>query len=153
MFWAHDKFLFLSPTEGKNNPLTFDYKYELCNQAFNDIDLYVMGRSKKDFFDCIKSVYEHGYSELDIVVGHDRHDELDRRVHMYNGTGGLYNFRSIRVHAIHRDDMSATRMREAAATGDYDFFVNGLPTKLRSRGLEIYERVREACPTKVLEST
>jgi hypothetical protein len=145
-----DRFIYLSPTTGKNNPLDFGYKHKIVSKAFNDIDIIVSEIQHKDVFAAIKWVYELGYAHLHLVVGGDRFEELNRRVPKYNGE--LYKFFDVKVHnAGNRDDsdsvegMSSSRMREAAKLGNYEEFESGLPKKLRSMSRDIYQRVREAC--------
>lgn len=152
MFWAHDKFLFLSNSEDRiKNPLPLDYKLELIEEAFNSIDMYVMKLPKRDFFDAIKSVHDHGYSQLTVVAGSDRAEELRKRLPMYNGPGKLFNFWKIEVQEVPRDNrdiissMSSTTMREAARKNDLEVFEAGLPIKLRHRALEIFRKVQDGC--------
>lgn len=149
---ASEKRLYLSPTVGKNNPLTFQERYDLVRK-FADPEIIVSEVQHKDVFAAIKFVYELGFSDLHLVVGGDRFKELSKRVPMYNGD--LYKFNTTRVYnAGDRDDsndlagMSASRMREAAKLGDYETFANGLPRKLRSMSEDIYQRVREVCLEK-----
>lgn len=154
MFWAHDRFLFLSGTEDDSrNPLPFEYKHSLCAEAFQSIDVYVMGFAKKDFFDAVKTISNHGYSELSVLVGSDRAPELKKRLPMYNGygEGKLFNFRKLEVYEIPRDDrdnvsqMSSSYLRNAVIHDDFDTFEAGLPTKLRYKAKEIYREVQVRC--------
>lgn len=151
-FWCHYKFLYLSGSEGdKKNPLTFDYKLKLCKEAFNGVDVMVMEQPKKDFFDAVKSVAQHGYSCLTVVVGTDRAEELRKRLNMYNGPGKLYNFYSIEVLEVPRGEkniisnISATQLRDAAVKNDLELFEAFLPIKLRHRAEDIFREVRNGC--------
>lgn len=148
---ATDHYVYLSPTTGKNNPLDFAYRYQLMNRAFGR-DAIVSEIQHKDVFAAVKWAYELGFSELYLVVGGDRHEELKKRLPKYNGS--LYKFSHIEVlNAGDRNDsdgiegMSSTRMREAAQLGDYEAFESGLPRKLRSMSRDIYDRVR-ACQSR-----
>jgi hypothetical protein len=156
-FVATDHFVYLSPTTGKDDPLDFGYRYDLMSKAFGR-DVIVSEIQHKDIFAAVKWVYELGHAELHLVVGGDRVDELRKRLPKYNGE--LYNFSFINVYnAGDRDNsdgiegMSASKMREAAKLGDYESFERGLPLKLRSMSRDIYERVREACQSKVSVTT
>jgi hypothetical protein len=148
-FMKTDHFVYLSPTVGKNNPLSFEYRHKLMSKAFG-FDVIVSEIQHKDVFAAVKWAYELGHAELHLVVGGDRHKELAKRLPMYNGE--LYKFNAIHVYnAGARNDsdgiegMSASKMREAAELGDYETFESGLPKKLRSMSRDIYQRVREAC--------
>lgn len=158
MYMNVDHFVYLSPTTGKDNPLDFDFRYRLMTKAFGK-QVCVSEVQHKDIFAAVKWVSEIGYSELYLVVGGDRHAELAKRLPMYNN-GKLYRFNEIHVlNAGIRNDsdgiegMSASRLREAAKLGDYETFESGLPLKLRSMSRDIYERVRESCASRVLETT
>lgn len=158
MFWVHDRFLFLSPSNDKNkNPLSFEYKHNLCKKAFSKHNLIISQEPKKDFFDAIISIYSHGYSEVDIIVGSDRYKELSTRIPKYNGE--LYKFNRIDIHQVNRGNnsdlasmISSTKMREAAVSDDFSYFVKGLPKKLKPVARDIYEEVRR-CMLKGLQST
>jgi len=153
---AFERRIYLSSTcDHRNNPLDFESKFKLAKLAFEDIDVTVSEIQCKDVMDMMRRVADLGYSEVFVVIGGDRFPELNKRLHMYNGTE--YKIRFLHVlNAGDRDDsdtvagMSASKIREAAKLGDYETFERGLPHKLRSMSQDIYQRVREACLTKSL---
>ena len=154
----YDRFIYISPTTGKNNPLDFETRHHLVSKAFGDSDIIVSDIQHKDIFAAVKWVSELGYSELHLVLGGDRVKELKKRLPMYNGT--LYKFDSIHVYSAGNRDssngiegMSASKMRDAAKLGHYEYFESGLPLKLRSMSRDIYERVRAACLSESLITT
>lgn len=156
-----DRYIYLSPTEGDSkNPLSHDERIELVTRAFYDLDVIVSSRKLNDVFACMKHAQDMGYSDVVVVVGSDRFDELNKRLPMYNGN--LYNFNSISVikPALDRDEgsdgvqgVSASRLREAAKLNDYDTFEAGLPHKLRSIGPELMREVRDGCLSGASNST
>jgi len=89
-----------------------------------------------------------------MVVGSDRVAEFDRLLNEYNGvTGkrhGYYGFDNIEVVSAGERDpdsegvegMSASKMRAAASSGDFDSFKTGLPSGFKD-GLKLYNDVRK----------
>src|SRR5690242_2441467 len=92
-----DHFVYLSPTTGKDNPLDFAYRHQLMSKAFGN-RVIVSEIQHKDVFAAVKWAYELGHAELHLVVGGDRHAELAKRLPMYNGREGMYNFSFIHVY-------------------------------------------------------
>ena len=89
-----------------------------------------------------------------MVVGSDRVQEFDRLLNQYNGVEGrhgYYGFDDIRVVSAGERDpdaegvegMSASKMRAAAAQGDYDSFIMGLPRNFGD-AKKLYDDVRKA---------
>ena len=84
------------------------------------------------------AVHLNSYDHLVMVVGSDRVNEFDRLLSTYNGVDarhGKYEFKSIEVVSAGERDpdaegvtgMSASKMRAAAGSGDFDSFKLGLP--------------------------
>ena len=87
----------------------------------------------RNIFDILKNLHAQGYSDVNLVVGADRLKQFQDMVNKYNGK--LYNFNSINLHSAgeRSDDsedvegLSASKMRKAAADGDFKKFKSGLP--------------------------
>jgi hypothetical protein len=90
----------------------------------------------KTIFDVLKKAHEDGYSGVNIVVGSDRQAEFQKLATKYNGD--LYDFKNLNiVSAGERDPdaedvtgMSASKLRKAAAEGDFETFRKGTPKSL-----------------------
>jgi len=136
----------------KKNPLDPDTKVTLMRTMFpqhseriaNDV-------STRTIFDVLKKAHNDGYTNVRIVGGADRVKEFDKLANNYNGN--LYNFDNIEVvSAGDRDPdsdgvegLSASRMRLAAAEGDFKTFRLGMPPEMKPKDARaIFDTVRTA---------
>jgi len=134
----------------KKNPLDPDSKVAIMRQMFpqhseritNDV-------STKTIFDVLKKAHNDGYTNVRIVGGADRVKEFDKLANNYNGN--LYAFDNIEVvSAGDRDPdsdgvegLSASRMRLAAAEGDFKTFRLGMPPEMRPKDAKaVFDTVR-----------
>jgi hypothetical protein len=91
---------------------------------------------------------ENKFDNVILVVGQDRVQDFETLLNKYNGKD--YTFNSIVVQSAGDRDpdaegvegMSASKMRAAAAAGEKDAFISGLPKKIKSMGNEVYDMVR-----------
>mgnify|MGYP003668632535 CR=1 FL=1 len=105
-------------------------------------------------------LYDQGYTDLKMVAGSDRVKEFETLLKKYNGVNGkrhgYYKFDNIDVVSAGERDpdaegvsgMSASKMRYHANKGEYDDFVDGLPTSFKDgkklfRDLRKYMGIRE----------
>jgi hypothetical protein len=121
----------------KKNPLEPGQKTELMRKMFPDHEESIINdESVRTIFDALKIADQDGYSNVKIVVGSDRVSEFDSLAQKYNGD--LYDFEEIEtISAGQRDDdsegvtgMSASKMRKAAAEGDFKTFRSGIPDNI-----------------------
>ncbi len=117
------------------NPLNPSTKIAYMQALFPDYAEYVVDDEEaKTIFDILASVYGNGYTDVVVVVGQDRLGEFQSLVH--KGEGQNYQFNSIEVvpSGVKDPDSevetpgSSALMRAAAAVGDFDKFVMGLPS-------------------------
>ena len=99
--------------------------------------------------------HNNGYAGVRIIGGGDRVKEFEKLSNQYNGQ--LYNFDNIEVvSAGDRDPdaqgvegMSASRMRLAAAEGDFKTFRSGLPPEIKpAEAKELFDILRGAMSVK-----
>jgi len=118
----------------KKNPLDPDEKSELMRQMYPDhADNIVNDPNSRNIFDVLKQAHADGYSNVKIVVGGDRVQEFGKMSDKYNGQ--LYDFSGVEtISAGDRDPdaegvegMSASKMRKAAASNDFETFRSGIP--------------------------
>jgi len=136
----------------KKNPLDPDTKVTIMRTMFpqhseriaNDV-------STRTIFDVLKKAHNDGYTNVRIVGGADRVKEFDKLANSYNGN--LYAFDNIEVvSAGDRDPdsdgvegLSASRMRLAAAEGDFKTFRLGMPPEMRPKDARaVFDTVRQA---------
>jgi len=140
-----DHYIFLSQTQKpKDNPLPFDVKLEFAKKFFPGVN--VGHPSVRTPIQMLQMLEKLGYTDVIYVAGSDRVASFDKLFNDYNGKE--YNFNSITVeNAGERDPdadgaegMSASKMRAAAAAGDYESFAQGVPTPALAQ--KLYDAVR-----------
>ena len=123
----------------KKNPLNPDEKISYMRKMFPDHgERIVNDDDMKTIFDVLQKADEDGYGSVNIMVGADRQAEFEKLATKYNGE--LYDFSEIEViSAGERDSdaegvegVSASKLRKAAADGDFKKFSKGVPDALDS---------------------
>jgi len=140
----------------KKNPLDPDTKISYMRRMFpGHSERIANDASNKTIFDVLKKAHNDGYTNVRIVGGSDRVKEFDKLANNYNGQ--LYAFDNIEtVSAGERDPdakgvegMSASRMRLAAAEGDFRKFREGLPPDFKRKDAqELFDNVRTSMNIK-----
>ena len=134
----------------KKNPLDPDTKISYMRQMFPaHSERIVNDAANKTIFDVLKKAHNDGYTNVRIVGGSDRVKEFEKLSNNYNGQ--LYAFDAIEVVSAGERDpdakgvegMSASRMRLAAAEGDFRKFREGLPPEMKRKSAqELFDSVR-----------
>ena len=140
----------------KKNPLDADTKVALMRSMFPQHSERIMNDANtRTIFDVLKKAHNDGYTNVRIVGGADRVKEFDKLANNYNGN--LYAFDNIEtVSAGDRDPdsegvegLSASRMRLAAAEGDFKTFRLGMPPEMKPRDARaVFDTVRAAMGIK-----
>jgi phosphopantetheine adenylyltransferase len=136
----------------KKNPLDADTKVTLMRSMFpQHSERIVNDGNTKTIFDVLKKAHNDGYTNVRIVGGADRVKEFNKLANNYNGN--LYAFDNIEVvSAGDRDPdsegvegLSASRMRLAAAEGDFKTFRMGMPPEMKPKDARaVFDTVRTA---------
>jgi nicotinamide mononucleotide adenylyltransferase len=134
----------------KKNPLDPDTKVSLMRQIFpQHSERIVNDGNTRTIFDVLKKAHNDGYANVRIVGGADRVKEFDKLANNYNGN--LYQFDNIEVISSGERDpdsegvegLSASRMRLAAAEGDFKTFRAGMPPEMRPKDVRaVFDTVR-----------
>jgi hypothetical protein len=140
----------------KKNPLDPDTKVSYMRRMFPaHSERIVNDANTKTIFDVLKKAHNDGYTNVRIVGGSDRVKEFEKLSGNYNGQ--LYQFDNIEVVSAGERDpdakgvegMSASRMRLAAAEGDFRKFREGLPPEMkRKEAMELYDNLRASMNIK-----
>ena len=150
-----DHYIFLSQTQKpKDNPLPFDVKLEFAKKFFPGVN--VGHPSVRTPIQMLQMLEKLGYTDIIYVAGSDRVASFEKLFNDYNGKE--YNFDSITVeNAGERDPdadgaegMSASKMRAAAAAGDFEAFAQGVPTPALAQ--KMYDAVRTGMGIKDKET-
>jgi len=151
-----DHYLFLSQTQKpKDNPLPFDVKLEFAKKFFPGVN--VGHPTVRTPIQMLQMLEKLGYTDIVYVAGSDRVEQFEKLFNDYNGKE--YNFNSIQVVSAGERDpdadgaegMSASKMRAAAASGDFDSFAQGVPTPALAQ--KLYDAVRTGMGIKDTVST
>ena len=123
----------------KKNPLPYPKKIAYMKKMFPKYKSNITTAKQRNVFEVATFLHDKGHRAVVMVVGSDRVDEFDRLLNEYNGVQGrhgYYGFDSIEVVSAGERDpdaegvegMSASKMRAAAAEGEFDQFKQGLPS-------------------------
>ena len=139
----------------KKDPLPHALKIAYMRKMFSRFAKNIVAdKNSRTAIDIAVKLYDEGFKNLTMVVGSDRVKEFQRLLSTYNGVGGkrhgYYKFDSIDVVSAGERDpdaegvegMSASKMRAAAAQGDFDSFVMGLPRNFGD-AKKLYDDVRK----------
>lgn len=134
----------------KKNPLDPDTKISIMRQMFpQHSERIINDPNNRTIFDILKKAHNDGYANVRIVGGADRVKEFDKLANNYNNN--LYQFDNIEVVSAGERDpdsegvegLSASRMRLAAAEGDFKTFRAGMPPEMRPKDARaIFDTVR-----------
>ena len=134
-----DPYIFLSHSQKpKTDPLSFEQKAGYAKAFFPNVT--VGDPEVRTAIQAFSKISDMGYSNLIYVAGSDRVDDFQKLLSTYNGQpdkeGNVaYNFDNIKVVSAGARDpdaegaegMSASKMRAAAASGDFESFKSGTP--------------------------
>tara|TARA_Y100001958_G_C21215159_1_gene540603 strand:- start:277 stop:1461 length:1185 start_codon:yes stop_codon:yes gene_type:complete len=154
--------IFLSQSEDKKkNPLPYQEKIKMVRKFFpKHARQVILDKKIKNVFDIATRLFNEGYKNLTMVVGSDRVTEFNTLLNKYNGIKGrhgLYNFSRINtISAGERDPdaddvsgMSASKMRNVAAEGNFAQFSQGLPKSVsNAEAKKAYNQVRKGMGLK-----
>ena len=127
--------VFVSQSQDKKkNPLSYKDKVKVIRKMFPKHARSIMMNTKvKTAIDAAVQLFNEGYVNLVMVVGSDRVRDFDILLNRYNGEKarhGFYKFNKITVVSAGERDpdaegvegMSASKMRDAALSGDFTQF-------------------------------
>ena len=130
-----DYYIYLSQTVDKkgSNPLSPDRKLYYAKKMFPQLSKYIRS-GPRDPVAILSELQSQGYDDATLVVGSDRVQAM-QWIKRYNGKD--YTFRKIDIVSSGERDadgdtftISGTKMRRAAAAGDFDSFRAGIPKAL-----------------------
>lgn len=136
----------------KKNPLGFENKIKMMRKMFPVHARNIVKNAPKNPLQALEEVYKEGYTNVNFIAGSDRVPEYQKLFDRYNGDGpkDLFNFDEINVISAGERDpdsdgaegMSATKLRNAAKSHDFDSFKMGLPEGF-AEAEELYKLVRD----------
>lgn len=119
----------------KKNPLSAHQKVDHMRKLFpHHKDAIQNNEAHRNIFDILRDLHDEGHEHVTMVVGDDRVKEFENLTKKYNGVH--YDFKSINIKSAgarsdNSDDpienLSASKMRAHASSGDHDSFHAGMP--------------------------
>jgi len=149
--------MYVFPSQSQNpkkDPLPFALKVAYMRKMFPKYAKNIMANKKiRMVFDIAVDLHNKGHRAIVMVVGSDRVTEFEGLLNKYNGVNGrhgYYGFDNIEVVSAGERDpdaegvsgMSASKMRAAASSGDFDSFKTGVPSGFKD-ALKLYNDVRK----------
>ena len=146
--------------DAKKNPLSSEQKVAHAKNAFHGTNVTAASKESPTILHHAAAAHAAGATHLHVVAGSDRHEEMHNLLHKYNGqkaAHGHYNFKKITVHSSGERDpdaegttgISASKMREHAASGNKAEFHKGAPSKMKPEHKDaMYNDVRKGMNIK-----
>ena len=146
--------------DAKKNPLSSEQKVAHAKNAFHGTNVTAASKESPTILHHAAAAHASGATHLHVVAGSDRHEEMHNLLHKYNGqkaAHGHYNFKKITVHSSGERDpdaegttgISASKMREHAASGNKTAFHAGAPAKMKPEHKDaMYNDVRKGMNIK-----
>ena len=140
----------------KKNPLDAKTKVSVMKKMFpKHSGKIVDDENNRTIFDVLKKAHTDGYAGVRIVGGSDRVSEFEKLTNNYNKK--LYDFDSNEITSAGDRDpdsdsvegMSASKQRKAAAEGDFESFMKGVPTSVKEKEAKnLYNMIRKGMNVK-----
>ena len=141
-----DPYIFVSQSQKpKTDPLAFADKLKFAQASFPNVK--VGSSDVKTIIQALQKIEAMGYDSIVYVAGSDRIQDFTTLINKYNGKE--YNFKDIQVVSAGERDpdaegaegMSASKMRAAAASDDFDSFKQGVANPKIAQ--QMYDAVRK----------
>ena len=148
--------------DAKKNPLTPEQKLSHARMFFPGTNISLASKDQPTLLHHLSRLHQAGHDHAIVVAGGDRVPEYQKLLNHYNGKPDksgkvLFNFKKIDVvSAGDRDPdaegvegMSASKMREHAASGNFDSFKQGIPKGVpEEHAMQMFNNVRAGMGVK-----
>jgi len=137
--------------DAKRNPLSAVDKSRFMKKVLKDTNIIVNNKSGNPFT-VLQQLSKEGYTDITMVVGADRVAEFKNGMKKYIGKKGYENIANFDVISAGERDpdaegiegMSASKMRAAAAEGNFNAFKLGIPSHVSEADrLKLFKAVRK----------
>ena len=143
-----DHYIFLSQTQkAPKDPLGFEDKKRFAKMIFKGVNISD-DSSIKTPFQALEKLGQ-SYKNVIMVVGDDRVNEFKTRMSQYAEQWGIEHFDVVSAGSRDPDaagveGMSASKVREFAANGDYEGFASGIPNTVNDKIKKMmFDKVRQ----------
>ena len=147
-------YIFASHSENpKKDPLPYTKKVAYMKKMFPKHARKIIVDKARNVFEIAVSLHNKGHRSIIMVAGSDRVEEFEKLLNTYNGVEarhGYYGFDNIEVVSAGERDpdaegvtgMSASKMRAAASSKDFEQFKLGLPSGFK-QAMSLFKDVRK----------
>lgn len=134
----------------KKNPLSGVEKLRYMKKVLKGFSVFV-DKQVKTAFVLLQQLSDEGYTDVTMVVGADRVNEFKSSISKYVGPNKDYKFDNFNVVSAGERDpdaegvvgMSASKMRAAAAEGNFDAFKLGVPSTVSPKdAMGLFKAIR-----------
>lgn len=130
--------------DAKKNPLTPEQKIKHLKRYSPETNVSSSSKESPTILHHAAELHKKGVEHLHVVAGSDRHEQLHKLLHQYNGKDaghGHYHFKSITMHSSGDRDpdsegtegMSGTKMRQHAHENNFKEFRKGVPSHVSDK--------------------
>jgi hypothetical protein len=130
--------------DAKKNPLTPEQKIKHLGRYSPETKVSSSSKESPTILHHAAALHKSGVQHLHVVAGSDRHEQMHKLLHQYNGKDaghGHYNFKSITMHSSGDRDpdsegtegMSGTKMRQHAHDNNFKEFRKGVPSHVSDK--------------------
>jgi len=153
---TNDYKIYLSKSfDDRSNPLRANEKLFFMKKMFPRYSSNILINQSNMVLEIATSLYNKGYKSITMVAGSDRIREFESLLKKYNDVKsrhGYYNFKDIKVVSAGERDpdeegvggMSASKLRNYAASGDFKSFERGIPDTLKRKDKhDLFNAVRK----------
>lgn len=136
---------------GEKDPLSPQEKMKWMKAMFPGKDISIAGENDHTLIAQLQHLHNSGVKDLTIVAGADRVKNYTDILAKYNGHGKLFHFKRARIvssgernpESEGTDGVSASKLRAAAKSGDYDTFKKGIPKHIKdNKAAEMFDTLR-----------
>jgi hypothetical protein len=130
--------------DAKKNPLTPEQKIKHLKRYSPETKVSSSSKESPTILHHAAELHKKGVQHLHVVAGSDRHEQMHKLLHQYNGKDaghGHYHFKSITMHSSGDRDpdsegtegMSGTKMRQHAHENNFKEFRKGVPSHVSDK--------------------
>ena len=138
----------------KKNPLSAKDKIKFLKMLADNPRNIIIDKNVNTPFVALEFLAAHKFDTIIFVVGSDRVKEFQSKMGKYAEELGVLNFKVVSAGARDPDadgveGMSASKMRQAASSGNYNLFKKGISSKINDRfKKEMFDKVRKGMGLK-----
>jgi len=122
------------------NPIPIEEKLQFAHRFFPGVKFSSTTKTIPTIFNNVDKLFQEGFKHITLVAGSDRVVEFKKLFNEYQ----YNNIDVISAGTRTSDELSGSKMREAASKGDYETFKKGTPSHLNEKDIDdLYLSIRK----------